>query len=320
MRGISPEVKADALKRCFAECGEPALNQSVYARWRDGLPNPRSVPSSFAFGDVKSFAGLCSELGIPVLKSKGRRAGKPVFMSDRQLRAVARRFVAATLGPYARGEFDVWRAQRLAAGESVPSFGTIEGRLGSFAAAFTDDELPPSRDEVYWRDVLVRVAREIGVVESESGVSPVEMKDWRAVRSARPDLGLYAANTVVRFQIMPWRQLVASDRSWPSDIDGLVQRMIDDSRAYSDEQTDAYWRSVLTRVAREVAIVEAAGFPAPLMREWDAVRVDGNPEMFKADSVSRLQIMPWRELVASDRTWPDDIEGWVVRMIEGEAA
>lgn len=161
--------------------------------------------------------------------------------------------------------------------------------------------------------MLTRIAREIEVVEAETGVSPLEIGDWRALRSERPDLGLYAANSVVRFRIMPWRDLVASDRSWPSDIDGWVAKKVADSGDYESAKTEMYWRRVLTRIAREIELVEAAGFSPPLMREWEAVRVD-HPEMFKADSVSRFQIMSWRDLVDPNRAWPSDIEALVQRM------
>ena len=113
MTAIAPEVKVAALKRCFAEAGLDALNRSRYRRWREALPDPRSVPGQFSFGSASEFVALCREHGIPVLDAKPRkRKVSAVYMSDRQLRGVAARFVAETDGPYARREYDEWR-QRL---------------------------------------------------------------------------------------------------------------------------------------------------------------------------------------------------------------
>lgn len=142
-------MKVAALERCVSESGLDALNQGRYGRWRDGLDDPASVPSQFAFGDAAEFVAFCREHGVAVTATKSRvQSASPVYMSDRQIRAVAERFVAETPGPYARGEYDRWRRQLSEAGDRLPSWGTIENRVGSLEAALPEGEQPESRAEI----------------------------------------------------------------------------------------------------------------------------------------------------------------------------
>ena len=93
------------------------------------------------------------------------------------------------------------------------------------------DRLNPDGDaesslESYWRRTLIRVAREVEIVEAVAESSPPLMREWDALRAEQPELGLFTSNSISRWGIMPWRELVAPDRTWPSDIDALVEQQL----------------------------------------------------------------------------------------------
>ena len=269
--------------------------------------------ASLFLGGAAGFSEFCRDLGIPALVApKRKQQSEHVFMSDRQLRAVAQRFVDETPGPHDRTRYESWRSERGKAGERLPSFQTIDVRFGGLAEALPEAELK-SKSEAYWRRVLTRIAREVEVVESATGLSRPMIAEWDELRFERPELGLYSAKGLVRMQIMPWRDLVAPNRVWPSDIEALVAKQVDPD-GVGKSADEVYWRGVLARIAHEVDVVEAAGLSEPLMREWNDFRA-ANPDLglFTANRLTRLQVMPWREFVAANRVWPSDIDGVVAK-------
>ena len=184
-----------ALQRCIAEGDFHALNQRRYQVWRGSLPDRRAVPNPLAFGDAKQFVRHCKSNAIPFVPARHKAPSTIVFMSNRQLRSVLKRFVSDSPDDCSMSAYQAWRDAQEVNGSPVPSSVTIAKRLGGWRKALSKVLDRPLRDGVERltseNDRLARVATEVKMVE-DAGLLEPSMRAWNELRAARPELGVRA--------------------------------------------------------------------------------------------------------------------------------